>query len=298
LQGIILSVFINMSQFQQFDDEKLQPFYDAQVGVDVESLQSILPKGMCIPQDIVEKTNMCWANVLLILARMFGRKISRRVALLVFSRIRNANSTMKSPTQMPELVDALNLPVTLIEYSLNLVTGTGVGWSFGPSNGNREIFLCNIGAHYQIFVRPGTTLGDLGMVTPPASYKLFPSAHKIIEGTSLSKSMLDEVKAINNAYTQSSTRADDCVTQQRDIDLVYERQLADRNQQELDDANMARQLADRNQQELDDANMARQLDDANMARQLADRNQQELDDANMARQLAGLSLMPRQRLPR
>jgi hypothetical protein len=293
-----------MSKFQQFDDEKLQQFYDAQVGIDVESLQSILPRGMCIPQDIVEKKNMCWTNVLLILARMYVRKISQRVALQVFSRIRNANSTMKSPTQMPELVDALNLPVTLIEYSLNLVTGTGVGWSFGPANGKREIFLCNIGAHYQIFVRPGTTLADLGMVTPPASYKLFPSAHKIIEGTSLSKSMLDAVKAINNACVQKSTRADDIITQQRAIDLIYARQLEDRNQQELSDASLARQFAglppmpsthqSQRKATLADAVVAQQKAlDLIYARQLEVRDQQELDDANMARQLAGLSIIPR-----
>jgi hypothetical protein len=311
-----------MNQFQQFDDEKLQLFSDVQARMDVESLLSILPKGMDIPQDIFEKTNTCWTNVLLILARLFGRKISRSVALQVFSRIRAANSTMKSPTQMPELVDALNLPIILVEYSLNLATGKGVGWSFGPTNGKREIFLCNIGAHYQIFVRPGTTMANLGMLAPPASYKLFPDSRKIIEGITLSKRDLAEVNAINDACTPNSTC--DVIAQQELADAAMARQLAARKQQELADAAMARQLADRKQQELADAVMARrlaarkqqeladrkqqeladrkqqELADAVMARrlaarkqqELADRKQQELADAAMARRLAGLHLQP------
>jgi hypothetical protein len=259
-----------MAQFLPFKDVELELFYDAKVPIDVGSLQSILPKGTEIPQGIDRCTCMCWTNVLLILGRLFDRKISRSIALVVFSRIRKANSTMKSPTQMPELVDALNLPITLVEYSLDLATGTGVGWSFGPANGKKKIFLCNIGTHYQIFVPPGTTLASLGMSAPPASYKLFPTAHKIIEGISLSKSMLDEVKAINDAHALESKSMLDEVKAINDAhELAHTRRLKVRRQQELYDAALARR-----QQELYDAALARR--------------QQELDDAALARQLAGL----------
>jgi hypothetical protein len=285
-----------MTQFQKFNNVKLQLFADVKALLDVESLLSILPTGMSIPQDIAENTNMCWANVLLLLARISGRKINQLVASHVFNRIRNANNYMKSPTQMPELVDALNLPVILVEYALNHVDGTGVGWSFGPANGNREIFLCNIGYHYQIFVRPGTTMTDLGITTLPASHKLFPAARKIIEGSTLSKRMVGELKDINDAYDRQfdarkqqelfddslarklsgiphiskpsshqprpqtkSTHVDAIASQHNAFDLIYARNLDARNQQELFDASLARKLDARNQQELSDASLARKL---------------------------------------
>jgi hypothetical protein len=247
--------------FQQFRNVSLHPIADAMVNLDIKSLLAICHPGMGIPQDIIEKTNLCWVNVLFMVARLFGKKINKKIANKVFIRIKKANSCMMSPTDMPELVDALKLPVTLVEYSMT----DNTGWSFGPTVGGNTVFLCNTGMHYQIFVRADANLVKLGMVMHPSTYKPFRVTNK---------SMCLE-KAIES--------------QNRMINLALVNQLKARNQQELDDSALARDLNARNQQELDDSALARDLN----ARQLKARNQQELDDSALARDLNARQLKAR-----
>jgi hypothetical protein len=251
-----------MSNYQQFDDEKLVLLADASIALDITSLTSILRRGVGVPIDIVKNTYLCWANVLIMLVCLTGKKIGKTVANHVFRRIRDAKSQMMSPIEMPELIDFLE-EFTLVEYSMV----SRVGWTIGPATGKKIVFLCNTGNHYQIFVRHGATLANLNMVVQPVQYMLFPGARKVIEGTALDKDMLAEVQSINDKYEQS-----DIADALREIDIACKLNEA-RTLQELADSALAQKLADQHEartlQELADSAFAQELADSAFARELA-----------------------------
>lgn len=123
--------------------------------LDSAELRRVIPPETVIPAALETATNCCWVNVWIKLLAAMGVILSATDAADLMRRITAACSRMMSPLDVGDLATSVNLPVTLIEYSLR----DQVGWPIGTPNGPLVAFV-NISNHYQIWLPEDSELAQ------------------------------------------------------------------------------------------------------------------------------------------